>query len=219
VAAVEVRSTTESSDTLTGIDSLALVVSISKNSQKKNRVGSKTDQLMASSSRFVFVAFAALASFRPFVASMPSQQTSLASNAIPDDTFTFRQTILSVDASKGNAYGPKDWGLVHCNDIGTCVSVCSFSQIQLSNNSLLTRHFLSQPGYPTNWKAMDPVIPYNTSMNMCISCSHGLSSGKCATNKQSPIPLLKNVTATSQCVDRHLMKYHTGNCPIEKLDL
>jgi hypothetical protein len=72
--------------------------------------------------------------------------------------------------------------------------------------------FHSQPGWPTNYEALKPFIPYNGTNNTCKDCS-SRRRGVCKDHKQSPIPLNRNVTATRECIDRHLMKVRSaGTC-------
>jgi hypothetical protein len=71
---------------------------------------------------------------------------------------------------------------------------------------------LSQPGWPTNYEALKRFIPYNGTKNMCKDCS-SRRRGVCEDHKQSPIPLNRNVTASRECIDRHLMKVRrAGTC-------
>jgi hypothetical protein len=81
--------------------------------------------------------------------------------------------------------------------------------------------FFVQPGYPTNWKALNQFIPYNKNINMCKDCDRdGVSGGaQCAEHKQSPIALSRRATQTRECEDRHLMKYQSGNCRLQNMKL
>lgn len=63
-----------------------------------------------------------------------------------------------------------------------------------------------QPGWPTNWKAFSPFITYNETDNTCKHCAES-TAGICADHTQSPLHLYRNVTATSECLDRHRMNF------------
>jgi len=93
-----------------------------------------------------------------------------------------------------NNYGVRDWGLVKCDDVSTC------------------------PGWPTNYEAINPYIPYEGSENMCRDCSES-KEGECFKHKQSPIALSKQfATSSRQCNDRHRMRYWAGECRLSKMD-
>lgn len=76
-----------------------------------------------------------------------------------------------------------------------------------------------QPGWPTNWKDMNPFIPYNGTQNMCMDCSPsgGRTEKKCRSHEQSPIHLVHNAT-TRECIDRHLMRIYVGECKLDNMN-
>jgi hypothetical protein len=80
-----------------------------------------------------------------------------------------------------------DWDLARCDDVAKCT------------------------GWPTNWKEINPFIPYEGRANTCHDCSSS-TIGECYKHKQSPIDLLTNVTAIGDCQDRHRMRYWAGEC-------
>lgn len=126
-------------------------------------------------------------------------------------------------------YGPRDWNLVQCGDVATCVSRSRSNQqafagtvsppyLSFRFSTLRLKRLNSQPGWPTNYEALKPFIPYNGTKNTCKDCS-SRRRGVCADHRQSPIPLNRNVTASRECIDRHLMKVRNNDarsCDAEK---
>lgn len=100
---------------------------------------------------------------------------------------------FNYDVTKGNDYGPKDWGSVGCDNVATC------------------------PGWPTNWEVFNPFIPYDGASNTCKDCSVS-TTGECRLHGQSPINLYRSVVFERTCHDRHRMHFVKGNCSFEELD-
>jgi hypothetical protein len=51
-----------------------------------------------------------------------SDRNQIGSLRLLEDTFNFDKTTESTGKETGTSFGPKDWGLVRCNDVETCVS-------------------------------------------------------------------------------------------------
>jgi len=68
-----------------------------------------------------------------------------------------------------------------------------------------------QPGWPEDWEWLDARIPYGEDGNSCLDC-HNKKTGQCNVHKQSPLHLLRNITDSRRCNDRHKMAFKTGDC-------
>jgi hypothetical protein len=91
-----------------------------------------------------------------------------------------------------NSFCFSDWDLVRCDDVSKCF------------------------GWQTNWKEINAFIPFEGRANTCRDCSSSTIE-KCYKHQQSPINLLKNVTATADCQDRHRMRYWAGECDFQAM--
>lgn len=108
-------------------------------------------------------------------------------------------------------FGPEDWDEVRCDNINTCVRRQRMDWLV----PWILSHpcSLQQPGWPTNWEKFKPFIPYAGTPNYCLDCADS-NEGICEEHIQSPIHLLRNVTAERECLDRHRMNYVEGNCKL-----